>query len=147
MPESYSEFCSLRTGRRVTVCYEFSYHEAFEAQERVVTRCRGQHRQHSEPGQTLRQAGNKPESTLTSQVQYRALAIARGSPRRVSACEISKSTGFHEDFVFQIGFLHFTWISGFQCGFLDFTWISGFLDFTWISGFQSGFLPMILDFV
>ena len=34
-----------------------------------------QHRQHAEPGQTLRQSGNKPESTFTSQAQYRALAI------------------------------------------------------------------------
>jgi len=48
--------------------------------KKVVTRCRGQH---SEPGQTLRQAGNNPESTLTSQVQYRALAI--GLLRIISA--------------------------------------------------------------
>ena len=53
---------------------EFCYHEAFEAQKRVVTRCRGQHRQHSEPG-----------STLTSQVQYRALAI--GLWRIISAMQ------------------------------------------------------------
>ena len=70
--------------------------------------------------------------------------MSRGPPRRVSAYEISKSSGFQVDFGFQIGFLDFTWISGFQSGFLDFTWISGFqsgsLDFTWISGFQSGFL-------
>ena len=44
-----------------------------------------QHRQHSEPGQTLRQAGNKPESTLTSQVQYRALPI--GLWRIISAMQ------------------------------------------------------------
>ena len=51
-----------------------------------VTRCRGQHRQHSEPGQTLGQAGNKPEeSTLTSQVQYRALAT--GLWRIISAMQ------------------------------------------------------------
>ena len=70
----------------------------------------------------------------------------RGPPRRASAYEISKSTGFHVDFGFQSGFLDFTvdfwisvWISGFQFGFLDFTvdfWIS-----VWISGFQFGFLP------
>ena len=53
---------------------EFCYHEAFEAQKRVVTRCRGQHRQHSEPG-----------STLTSQVQYRAIAI--GLWRIISAMQ------------------------------------------------------------
>ena len=65
----------------------------------------------------------------------------RGPPRRVSAYEISKSTGFHVDFrisdwisVFHVDF----WISGFQSGFLDFK-----VDFRiskWISGFQSGFL-------
>ena len=33
----------------------------------------GQHRQNAEPGQTLRQAGNKPEGTLTSQAWYRML--------------------------------------------------------------------------
>ena len=55
----------------------------------------------------------------------------RGLPRRVLAYEISKSTGFHVDFGFQIGFLSFTWISGFQSGFQDFKvdfWIS-----KWIS--------------
>ena len=62
---------------------------------------------------------------------------ARGPSWRISAYEISKSTGFHVDFGFQIGFLDFTWISGFQ---------SGFLDFTWISGFQSGFLDFKVDF-
>ena len=62
---------------------------------------------------------------------------ARGPPRRVSAYEISKSTRFHVDFGFQIGFLDFTWISGFQIG---------FLDFTWISGFQSGFLHWAIPF-
>ena len=74
------------------------------------------------------------------------LYIPRGPPRRVSAYEISKSTGFHVDFGFQIGFLDFTWISGFQSGFLDFKvdfWISrGFLDFKvdfWISKWISGF--------
>ena len=38
----------------------------------------------------------------------------RGPPRRASAYEISKSTGFHVDFWFQSGFLDFTvdfWIS------------------------------------
>ena len=38
----------------------------------------------------------------------------RGPPRRASAYEISKSTGFHVDFGFQSGFLDFTvdfWIS------------------------------------
>ena len=44
----------------------------------------------------------------------------RGSPRHVSAYEILKSTGFHVDFGFQIGFLYFMLISGFQSGFLDF---------------------------
>ena len=75
----------------------------------------------------------------------------RGPPRRVSAYEISKSTGFQVDFGFQNGFLDFKvdfwiskWISGFQSGFLDFKvdfsrdfWIlSEFLDFKadfWIS--------------
>ena len=62
---------------------------------------------------------------------------ARGPPRRASAYEISKSTGFHVDFGFQNGFLDFKvdfwiskWISGFQSGFLDFKvdfWISLFL--------------------
>ena len=39
---------------------------------------------------------------------------ARGQPRRASAYEISKSTGFHVDFGFQNGFLDFKvdfWIS------------------------------------
>ena len=65
---------------------------------------------------------------------------SRGPPRRVSAYEISKSTGFQVDFGFQNGFLDFKvdfwiskWISGFQSGFLDFKvdfWISSeFLDF------------------
>ena len=68
----------------------------------------------------------------------------RGPPRRASAYEISKSTGFHVDFGFQNGFLDFKmdfwiskWISGFQSGFLDFKvdfWIS-----KWISGFQADF--------
>ena len=72
---------------------------------------------------------------------------ARGPPRRVSAYEISKSTGFQVDFGFQNGFLDFKvdfWISGFQSGFLDFKvdfWIS-----KWISGFQSGFLDFKVDF-
>ena len=37
---------------------------SFRISKRVVTSpwCRGQHRQRSEPGQSLRQAGNKPES-------------------------------------------------------------------------------------
>ena len=71
----------------------------------------------------------------------------RGPPRRVSAYEISKSTGFQVDFGFQNGFLDFKvdfWISGFQSGFLDFKvdfWIS-----KWISGFQSGFLDFKADF-
>ena len=68
-PYSCSEFCFANLTESSVI---MSYHKALEAQESVVTRCRGQHRQHSEPGQTLRQAGNKPESTLTSQVQYRA---------------------------------------------------------------------------
>ena len=55
----------------------------------------------------------------------------RGPPRRASAYEISKSTGFHVDFGFQSGFLDFT---------VDF-WIS-----VWISGFQFGFLDFSLDF-
>ena len=65
---------------------------------------------------------------------------SRGPPRRASAYEISKSTGFHVDF-------------GFQNGFLDFKVDSGFLDFKvdfwiskWISGFQSGFLDFKADF-
>ena len=76
---------------------------------------------------------------------------ARGPPRRVSAYEISKSTGFQVDFGFQNGFLDLKvdfwiskWISGFQSGFLDFEvdfWIS-----KWISGFQSGFLDFKVDF-
>ena len=93
---------------------------------------------------------------------------ARGPPQRVSAYEISKSTGFQVDFGFQNGFLDFKvdfwiskWISGFQSGFLDFKvdfWISkrisgfqsgfleGFLDFKRISGFQRGFLDFKVDF-
>ena len=63
----------------------------------------------------------------------------RGPSRRVSACEISKSTGFHVDFGFQIGFLDFTWISGFHVDFWISKWISGFhADFRiskWISTF------------
>ena len=81
---------------------------------------------------------------------HRGHSLARGPPRRVSAYEISKSTGFHVDFRFQIGFLDFTWISGFQSGFLDFKvdfWISrGFLDFKvdfWIS---HGFPDFKVDF-
>ena len=64
------------------------------------------------------------------------LSSTRGPPRRVSAYEISKSTGFQVDFGFQNGFLDFwisKWISGFQSGFL-------------ISGFQSGFLDFKVDF-
>ena len=94
-------------------------------------------------------------------------ARPRGPPRRVSAYEISKSTGFQVDFGFQNGFLDFKvdfwiskWISGFQSGFLDFKadfwiskWISrgisGFQANFWISkrisGFQSGFLEGFLD--
>ena len=41
----------------------------------------------------------------------------RGPPRRASAYEISKSTGFHVDFGFRIS----EWISGFHSGFLDFS--------------------------
>ena len=63
-----------------------------------------------------------------------ARPISKGPPRRVSAYEISKSTGFHVDF---------TWISDFR---LDF-WISrGFLDFKadfWIS---RGFPDFKVDF-
>ena len=44
------------------------------------------------------------------------------------------------DFGFQIGFLYFTWISGF----LDFE--VDFLISKWISGFQSGFFKVDLDF-
>ena len=72
------------------------------------------------------------------------LVVPRGPPRRASAYEISKSTGFHVDFGFQNGFLDFKmdfWISS---GFLDFEvdfWIS-----KWISGFQSGFLDFKVDF-
>ena len=65
---------------------------------------------------------------------------SRGPPRRVSAYEISKSTGFHVDFGFQIGFLYFTWISGF----LDFE--VDFLISKWISGFQSRYFKVDLDF-
>ena len=68
----------------------------------------------------------------------------RGPPRRVSAYEISKSTGFQVDFGFQNGFLDFKVDFGFQNGFLDFKvdfWIS-----KWISGFQSGFLDFKVDF-
>ena len=64
----------------------------------------------------------------------------RGPPRRVSAYEILKSTAFHVDFGFQIGFLYFTWISGFLDFKVDF-WIS-----KWISGFQSEFLDFKVDF-
>ena len=49
--------------------------------------------------------------------------------RRVSAYEISKSTGFHVDFGFQIGFLDFKVISGFHVDFRISKWISTF----WIS--------------
>ena len=44
----------------------------------------------------------------------------RGPPRRVSAYEILKSTGFQVDFGFQNGFLDFKVNFGFQNGFLDF---------------------------
>ena len=91
-------------------------------------------------------------------LRYSPCARARGPPRRGSAYEISKSSGFHVDFCisvwisgFQFGFLDFSldfwisnWISGFQSGFLDFTvdfWIS-----KWISGFQSGFLNCKVHF-
>ena len=85
---------------------------------------------------------------------------SRGPPRRVSAYEISKSTGFQVDFRFQNGFLDFKVDFGFQNGFLDFKvdfwiskWISrgisGFQANFWISkrisGFQSGFLEEFLD--
>ena len=57
-----------------SVNHEFFYHEAFEARKRIFTRLKDNTcRQHAEPGQTMRQAGNKPEGTLTSQAQYRAL--------------------------------------------------------------------------
>ena len=75
-------------------------------------------------------------------------ARSRGPPRRVSAYEISKSTGFQVDFGFQNGFLDFKvdfwiskWISGFQSGFLDFKadfWISKWISRE-ISGFQATF--------
>ena len=72
-------------------------------------------------------------SSLFFFLSFSCLRRSRGPPRRVSAYEISKSTGFHVDFGFQIGFLDFTWISGFQSRFLDFKvdfWISrGFPDF------------------
>ena len=61
----------------------------------------------------------------------------RGPPRRVSAYEISKSTGFQVDFGFQNGFLDFKVDFGFQNGFLDFK-----VDFSrdfWIS-----FEPLLL---
>ena len=61
----------------------------------------------------------------------------RGPPRRVSAYEISKSTGFQVDFGFQNGFLDFKVDFGFQNGFLDFK-----VDF----GFQNGFLDFKVDF-
>ena len=72
---------------------------------------------------------------------------SRGLPRRVSAYEISKSTGFHVDFGYQIGFLYFMWISGFLDFKVDF-WILK-VDFwisKWISGFESGFLDFKVDF-
>ena len=69
-------------------------------------------------------------STTNCFAVFSAALDPRGPPRRVSAYEISKSTGFHVDFGFQIGFLDFTWISGFQGGFLDFK-----VDFYIISGF------------
>ena len=75
-------------------------------------------------------------NTLGRAVEQLAECIARGPPRRVSAYEISKSTGFQVDFGFQNGFLDFwisKWISGFQSGFLDFK-----VDF-WISKRISGF--------
>ena len=55
----------------------------------------------------------------------------KGPPRRASAYEILKSTGFHVDFGFHSGFLDFS---------LDF-WIS-----QWISGVYSGFLYFTVDF-
>ena len=71
-----------------------------------------------------------------------------GPPRRFSAYEISKSTGFQVDFGFQNGFMDFKvdfwiskWISGFQSGFLDFKadfWISKWIS-RGISGFQANF--------
>ena len=74
------------------------------------------------------------------------LSEPRGPPRRVSAYEISKSTGFQVDFGFQNGFRISEWISGFQSGFLDFKvdfWISkrisGFQANFWISKRISGF--------
>ena len=45
----------------------------------------------------------------------------RSPPRRASAYEISKSTGFHVDFGFQSGFLDFTVDFWIQFGFLDFS--------------------------
>ena len=44
-----------------------SYHKAFEfeSQKKSLHKIRGQHRQHAEPGQTQRLAGNKPESILS----------------------------------------------------------------------------------
>ena len=73
--------------------------------------------------------------------------LPRGPPQRVSAYEISKSTGFQVDFGFQNGFLDFKvdfwiskWISGFQSGFLDFKadfWISKWIS-RGISGFYGG---------
>ena len=53
-------------------------------------------------------------------MQSPSLLDTRGPSRPLSVYEISKSTGFHVDSGFQIGFLDFTWISGFQSGFLDF---------------------------
>ena len=68
-------------------------------------------------------------STLEPRSKLR-VALSRGPPRRVSAYEISKSTEFHVDFGFQIGFLDFTWISGFHVDFWISKWISGFhVDF------------------
>ena len=92
----------------------------------------------------LSSTGNKDASHYW---KYLSLFKSRGPPRRVSAYEISKSTGFHVDFGFQIGFLDFTWISGFHVDFWISGFQSGFLDFKvdfriskWISGFQNGFL-------
>ena len=50
--------------------------------------------------------------------------MTRGPPRRVSAYEISKSTGFHVDFGFRIS----DWISGFHVDF----WISKWISTFWI---------------
>ena len=53
--------------------------------KKSIPKISGQHGQYAEPGQILRQSGSKPESTFTSQAQYRALP--RGLWRIISAMQ------------------------------------------------------------